>query len=81
MRLRFTQHALDMLEERRIEPDWVARTLERPERLADDPRGPPLRRAFGAVPEAGGRILRVVFRMEDDLILVVTAHFDRGARP
>lgn len=70
-----------MLEERGISPDWVARAIAHPEWLADDPRGPPLRRAFRMVPEAEGRVLRVVFRHEDDLIIVVTAHFDRGARP
>ncbi len=70
-----------MLEERGVEAAWVARVLAAPAWSETDPRGPPLRRSYGFVPEADGRVLRVVHRREGDEEVIVTAHFDRGARP
>lgn len=66
--------------ERGIEMSWVERTLDAPERVEADPGDPSLLRAFGAIPERDGRILRVVYRPAGGAAFVVTAFFDRGAR-
>jgi len=36
--------------------------------------------SFRAIPEFGGRVLRVAHRSDGDDVLVITAFFDRGAR-
>lgn len=80
MEYRLTNHAREMMEERRIEEAWVARVLARPDHVRPDPRGEPLQRAYGVVAEADGRVLRVVYWQDGPTFVVVTAHFDRGAR-
>lgn len=78
--IRLTAHAAEMLGDREIAFDWVRETLEAPDREEPDPRNPWLTRSFRAIPEAEGRILRVVHRRDGADVLVITAHFDRGAR-
>ena len=65
---------------RAIEPDWVEATIAAPDRTKADPRNPSLTRSFQAVAAFANRVLRVVHQPDGDDILVVTAHFDRGAR-
>jgi hypothetical protein len=81
MRLLITAHAAEMMEERGIDIDWVKAVLADPPRITADPRGAPPQRAYGVVPSAGGRMLRVVFRQDGDAFVIVTTHFDRGSRP
>jgi hypothetical protein len=45
-----------------------------------DPRHPERTRSYKAIVENGGRVLRVVHRVEGDDIVIITVHFDRGAR-
>lgn len=71
---------LVVLRERELEPAWVARVLSDPEWTEPDPNDPELTRAFAAVAERGGRLLRVVYRDDGTTPFVVTAFFDRGAR-
>ena len=78
--VRFTAHALEMMDERGVAVAWVVAALEAPSRREVDPRGLPLMRSYLAVPERGGRVLRVVHRTEGATTVVITAHFDRGAR-
>jgi hypothetical protein len=75
-----TDHAERELRRRAIEPDWVRAAIAAPDRTEADPRDPSLTRSFKAVAAFGNRVLRVVHRPDGDDILVVTAHFDRGAR-
>ncbi len=79
--IRLSAHAEDMLEVRDIDPAWVADTVVEPTTTTVDPRDPTLTRSFRAIPEAAGRVLRVVHRPFGADIMVVTAHFDRGAKP
>ena len=44
----------------------------------DDPARDGRRRAFGPIPEFGGRLLRVVYVEDEASIRVVTATFDRN---
>lgn len=78
--IRFTKHAREEMMRRRIAPAWVTGTIVDPERSEPDPRNPGLIRSYRAIPAFGARVLRVVHRAEGDDILVITAHFDRGAR-
>lgn len=77
--IRFTAHAEEMIEERGIESAWVVETLTDPEHSEPDPRDPTLTRCYRRIADAGGRTLRVVHRPTSSGILVITAHFDRGA--
>jgi hypothetical protein len=78
--IRLTSHAERELRRRAIEPDWVEAAIAAPDRTEADPRDPSLTRSFKAVAAFANRVLRVVHRPDGDDILVVTAHFDRGAR-
>lgn len=79
-RIVYTRHALDVMEERQVLQEWVARTVEAPETREPDPSDPDLTRAFLAIPERDGRVLRVVYALEPDAVRIVTAFFDRGRR-
>jgi hypothetical protein len=68
------------MRERALEEEWVYRTLSNPAWVDTDPSDPNLSRAFAAVPERDGRIMRVVYRVQDSRIVVVTAFLDLGAR-
>ena len=57
--LRFTRHAEDALAERELDHEWIERTVREPERSRPDPRRPGVERRFRAIPEFGGRMLRV----------------------
>lgn len=59
MKIVYGSHALDTLTERNIEREWVARTLEEPDSVEPDPVHPDRMRAFRALPERDGRVLRV----------------------
>ncbi len=59
---------------------YIVSVIGSPERTMVDPNDPKLTRAFRAIPEFGGRVLRVVHRPDGADIFVVTAHWDRGAR-
>jgi Domain of unknown function (DUF4258) len=78
--IRFTKHAQEALDKRRIFEEWVERALQAPDSAGPDPRYPERTRSSKGIAEFGGRVLRVVHRSEGDDIVVITVHFDRGAR-
>lgn len=80
MALILSVHAAEGLAVRKLHLEWLERTIQFPERTGPDPRDHTLIRSYRAIPEAGGRMLRVVHRAAGPDILVVTAFFDRGAR-
>lgn len=77
MKITFGQHANDALIERRIAKDWVERTLAAPDSLEPDPNKPGRLRAFRAIEERDGRVLRVVY-VPGEAPHVVTVFFDRA---
>jgi hypothetical protein len=79
-RITFSLHAIEVLEQREIEIEWVARVLAEPAVMRRDPADPGLVHAFGAVPEREGRVLRVVYNQEEDSIHIVTVFFDRSVK-
>ena len=79
LKLVMTRHALDRITEHRLDRAWVERVAMSPEWTRPDPR-PGVVRHFGAVPELGGRVLRVAVADTDGERRVLSAHLDRGAR-
>ncbi len=77
--IRLTQHADTELPRRGLRRDWIEAAIAAPDWTASDP-DPTLTRSYKAIAEFGGRVLRVVHRPDGDDVLVVMAHFDRGAR-
>ena len=77
--LLFSKHALDQVVERRIDRDWVERTLREPSFVREDPRRDGTWWAFRQIPEAGGRWLRVVYSERDQDRRIITIFLDRGA--
>lgn len=73
-----TVHAADQMEARGIARAWVEATLAAPEATEPDTRSGRTR-LFRAIPEFGGRVLRVVVEVRGADVEVVTVHFDRAA--
>ncbi len=78
--IRLSLHAREWIERRSLSLRWIEAAVWHPDRTAPDPHSPGLTRSFKAIPEADGRVLRVVHRPDGNDVLVVTAHFDRGAK-
>jgi hypothetical protein len=78
--IRLTQHARDVLEERRIPIDWITRVIEAPVLLGEDSEDKQLIHALAPIAEREGRVLRVVYNRRADSISVITAYFDRSMR-
>jgi Domain of unknown function (DUF4258) len=76
----FTLHARAMLSERSILAEWVERTISAPDLIEVDPNDATILRAFGAVPERGGRLWRLVYVEEKMRVRVITAFFDRSRK-
>ena len=73
--LRFSTHALDMLEERGIETEWAYRTIGDPELVQSALDG--TMHYLRPIEERGGRWLRVVVNVRVVPPRVVTLFFDR----
>jgi len=78
--LRLTKHASEAADERQIALAWVESAIASPDRVGPDPRHPDRTRSYKAIAESGGRVLRVVHRPAGEDTLVITVHFDRGAK-
>jgi hypothetical protein len=79
-RLSLTAHAEDAILERNLDRNWVERTVWEPEWHHPDPYRPGVERRFRAIPEFGGRVLRVACLETADEIRILTVFFDRDAR-
>jgi uncharacterized DUF497 family protein len=73
-----TKHAAEKCAERAISVDDVFRVLEEPLHIEADPERQGIMRAYGFAPSIGNRILRVVYREEGALRVIVTAMPDRN---
>jgi hypothetical protein len=73
--LEWSQHANNVAQERRIPEDWAFRAIESPDRseIADDG----LWHYVKAIPEHGGRFLRVIVNRNVSPNRIVTLFFDR----
>jgi hypothetical protein len=79
-RVVLTEHARQRLRLRELREDWIISTALGPEWIEPEPRYAGAERRFRAIPEFGGRVLRVVCVETETAIRVTTATFDRSAR-
>jgi hypothetical protein len=77
--IRLLPHAQEAMARREIPAAWVELALSHPDWSDDDPARPGRRRAFKAMPDCGGRILRVVYWRDGSDSVVLTVHLDRDA--
>ena len=71
-------HARDMLVERGIREGWLRTTIESPDSEEVDAEGNI--HYLKAIPEHGGRVLRVIVNPNTEPVKVVTLFFDRRLR-
>lgn len=76
-----THHARVRMIERKVHFSWIERTARHPDWTEPEPRDASVERRFYAIPEFGGRILRVACVETDTHIRIITITFDRDARP
>jgi hypothetical protein len=77
--VRLSKHTVDEMDGRGISLAYIERALVSPDQQTADPN-PGLTRSFKAIPEYGGRVLRVVHRLDGVDVFVVTATWDRGEK-
>jgi hypothetical protein len=77
----FSKHAQDVMRERHIPEEWVRQTLDGPDRVDNLADG--TTHYISAIPEHGGRYLRVVVNPGVTPRRVITVFFDRrlGRQP
>jgi hypothetical protein len=78
MRLIYTKHARDVIEERELPEEWILRVVHEPAQVDAKPDG--TTHYLAPVEEFEGRILRVVIAGEGDDCRLVTVFFDRRQR-
>ena len=76
--IRLTVHASQMLNRRELALEWIKDTLRDPTVVRVDERDPTLSLAFRQIKQAEDKWLRVVYRMDKHIHVVVTAFFDRN---
>nr|WP_047577953.1 DUF4258 domain-containing protein [Methylobacterium sp. ZNC0032] len=74
----YSDHANEMLAERGLQREWVERTILDPDALERDPKHPDRVRAYKALPERDGRVLRVVYVGMGEAFRVITLFLDRS---
>ena len=77
MQIEYSSHARDPIIEREIDPDWIIRTIENPERTEPDREDPELTHFLARILENANRVLRVVVNATSTLPVVVSTFFDR----
>ena len=76
----YSDHANEMLAERGLEREWVERAILGPDIVERDPKHPDRVRAYKALPERDGRVLRVVYVELGEAYRVITLFLDRSRR-
>jgi hypothetical protein len=79
MKITFSQHADDQLQERDLARDMVVDVLTNPLLATPDPTNADRMRAYGTIKERDGRIMRVVYVLSVSELRVISAFLDRTA--
>ena len=79
--IRLTQHAMARIDNGEVARAWIDATIAQPDWTRPDPCRAGVTLSFRAIREFGGRELRVAHRPDGADVLVITAFFDRGAKP
>ena len=80
MTLEYTRHALHVMAERMIPPEWVELAVADPSMQSHDPNDLEVERFFRPIPEQGDRVLRVAVNTRVVPWRVVSVFFDRGMK-
>lgn len=73
----FTEHALEMLHERKIHKAWVFQIIDKPSIIEHDLTNKTIH-YIGPVQEFGNRKLRVIVSpLKEKMVRVITVFFDR----
>lgn len=81
MALILTKHVQAEMVRRRLQLEWIERTVNAPEWPRPDLLRSGVTRNYRRIPEIGGRVLRVAHRPSGPDIVIITAHSDRNAKP
>jgi signal transduction protein with GAF and PtsI domain len=79
MEIYFTEHALQRMAKRAIEPEWVERVIMDPALRLEDDNDPELEHRLAKVPELANRVLRVIVSKSEPK-RVVTLYPDRNMK-
>jgi len=75
----YTEHALQRMAKRAIEPEWIERVIRAPALRLDDDNDPELEHHLAKVPELANRVLRVIVSKSEPR-RVVTLYPDRNMK-
>jgi len=79
MEIYYTEHALQRMAKRAIEPEWIERVMRAPALRLDDDNDPELEHRLAKVPELANRVLRVIVSNSEPK-RVVTLYPDRNMK-
>jgi hypothetical protein len=79
MEIYYTEHALQRMAKRAIEPEWIERVIRAPALRLDDDNDPELEHHLAKVPELANRVLRVIVSKSEPR-RVVTLYPDRNMK-
>jgi hypothetical protein len=77
MKYELSQHARDVLEERKIPVEWMERMIATPALVEPSTTDATVESRLGRIPEHGDRVLRVVINKSVVPERVVSVYFDR----
>ncbi len=80
MEFTLSKHAIDAMQERGILREWVAVTMDNPEKIEPHRDDRALMHALRRIPDFGNRVLRVIYNRANEPPHVVTVYFDRTPR-
>lgn len=78
--IRLTLHATISVARRNIDMRWIEAVIRQPAYSSPDPDDAAVTQSWRAIPQFGGRMLKVVHRPAGDDVIVITAYFDRDAK-
>ena len=77
--LKLTAHTVERTRQYGLALSWIEATVAAPDWTVPDPRERGVTRSFKAIPERGGRVMRVAHRPDGDDVLVLSAFFRQGS--
>jgi len=75
MEIIYTKHAEEKLKEREIDKGLVESTLEKPDRTLDSKFGRKIAQKL-----IGKKLLRIIYKEEDNIYVVITVYYTRPER-
>ena len=77
--MHYTQHALRRMEKRKLQKEWIDRTVNNPALIEAAAFDSSLEHRLAPVPELANRVLRVIVS-RDEPKRVITVHLDRNMK-